>query len=96
VLYAESEAEDALAGDEETRRRTIGDLKDEISWNTLAEYLPDPEQRGVSQNVASFVGGTTIREHVIGLEDREPAPAQLDRMRDLVRQTMEAGSLGIG
>ena len=74
----------------------MGDLKYEITWTTLAEYLKDLERRGVSQNVASFVGATTIREHVIGLEDKQPTPAELDRMRDLVRQEMEAGALGIG
>ena len=73
-----------------------GDLKFDITWTTLAEYLEELERRGVSQNVASFVGATTIREHVIGLEDRKPTPAQLDRMRALVRQEMEAGALGIG
>jgi N-acyl-D-amino-acid deacylase len=73
-----------------------GDLKFDITWTTLAEYLEELERRGVSQNVASFIGATTIREHVIGLEDRKPTPAQLDRMRALVRQEMEAGALGIG
>src|SRR4029078_5747162 len=46
--------------------------------------------------VASFIGATTIREHVIGLEDKKPTPAQLDEMRALVRQEMQAGALGIG
>ena len=54
------------------------------------------ERRGVSTNVASFVGATTIREHVIGLEDKKPTPQQLDEMRALVKQEMEAGALGIG
>jgi N-acyl-D-amino-acid deacylase len=74
----------------------MGDLKYEITWTTLSEYLRTLEQRGVSQNVASFIGATTIREHVIGLEDKKPTPAQLDDMRALVRQEMEAGALGIG
>jgi N-acyl-D-amino-acid deacylase len=74
----------------------MGDIKYEITWTTLAEYLTELERRGVSQNVASFVGATTIREHVIGLEDRQPTPAQLDQMRELVRREMEAGALGIG
>lgn len=74
----------------------IGDIKYEITWTTLSEYLQGLERRGVSQNVASFVGATTIREHVIGLEDRKPTPAQMDEMRALVRQEMEAGALGIG
>ena len=74
----------------------MGDIKYEITWTTLSEYLRELERRGISTNVASFVGATTIREHVIGLEDKKPTPEQLDRMRALVRQEMEAGALGIG
>jgi N-acyl-D-amino-acid deacylase len=74
----------------------MGDIKYEITWTTLSEYLKELERRGVSPNVASFVGATTIREHAIGLENKPPTPAQLDAMRDLVRQEMEAGALGIG
>ena len=72
------------------------DIKFEIKWNTLAEYLRYLEQRGVSCNVASFIGATTIREYVIGLDDKPPTPEQLEQMRQLVRQEMEAGALGIG
>ena len=74
----------------------MGDIKYEITWTTLSEYLRELERRGISTNVASFVGATTIREHVIGLEDKKPTPEQLDQMRALVRQEMEAGALGIG
>ena len=80
----------------ERMRREQGDIKYEIKWNTLAEYLRYLEQHGVSCNVASFIGATTIREHVIGLEDKEPTAEQLEQMRQLVRQEMEAGALGIG
>src|SRR6195256_5091561 len=80
----------------ERMRSQQGDIKYEIKWNTLAEYLRYLEQRGVSCNVASFIGATTIREHVIGLEDKPPTPEQLEQMRELVRQEMEAGALGIG
>jgi N-acyl-D-amino-acid deacylase len=72
-----------------------GDLKFEITWTTLAEYLTHLEKRGISQNVASFIGAPTIREYVIGLEDKPPTPQQLDQMRELVRREMEAGALGI-
>jgi N-acyl-D-amino-acid deacylase len=68
---------------------------DSIEWTTLAEYLSYLEKRGIPQNVASFIGAGTIREHVIGLEDKPPTPAQLDQMRELVRREMEAGALGI-
>jgi N-acyl-D-amino-acid deacylase len=74
----------------------MGDIKYDITWTTLSEYLRELERRGVSTNVASFIGATTIREHVIGLEDRKPTPEQLERMRGLVRQEMAAGALGIG
>ena len=74
----------------------MGDIKYDITWTTLSEYLSQLERRGVSQNVASFIGATTIREHVIGLEDRQPTPAQLAEMRALVSREMEAGALGIG
>src|SRR2546423_3570310 len=73
-----------------------GDIKYEIKWNTLAEYLRYLEQKGISCNVASFVGATTIRDFVVGLEDKPPTPEQLEQMRELVRQEMEAGALGIG
>ena len=72
------------------------DIKFEIKWKTLAEYLRYLETRGVSCNVASFLGATTVREYVIGLEDKQPTPQQLEEMRDLVRREMEAGALGIG
>ena len=76
--------------------REQSDIKYDIKWNTLAEYLKYLENRGISCNVASFIGATTIRENVIGFEDRQPTPEQLDQMRELVRKEMEAGALGIG
>ena len=72
------------------------DIKYEIKWNTLSEYLRYLEARGVSCNVASFIGATTIRENVIGFEDKQPTPEQLEQMREHVRREMEAGALGIG
>lgn len=72
-----------------------GDIKYDITWTTLAEYLAYLEKRGISQNVASFIGAATLREYVIGLQDKAPTPEQLDKMRELVRQEMEAGALGI-
>jgi N-acyl-D-amino-acid deacylase len=84
---------------DEMKRRRIesqGDFKFDITWTTLSEYLKELERRGVSQNVASFIGATTVREHVVGLEDRKATPDELDRMRALVKQEMEAGALGIG
>jgi N-acyl-D-amino-acid deacylase len=72
------------------------DIKYDIKWNTLAEYLQFLEKHGISCNVASFIGATTIRENVIGFDDRPPTPQELDQMRELVRKDMEAGALGIG
>jgi N-acyl-D-aspartate/D-glutamate deacylase len=68
----------------------------DIEWSTLGEYLRWLERRGVSQNIASFVGATTIREYVIGLADRKPSPQELGRMRELVAMEMQDGALGIG
>ena len=75
---------------------TQTDIKYDVKWNTLAEYLQYLEKRGISCNVASFLGATTVREYVIGFEDKPPTPEQLEQMRDLVRKEMEAGALGIG
>src|SRR5215475_2662568 len=83
---------------EDMKRRIVanqGDIKFDIQWTTLSEYLSWLENHGISQNVASFIGAPTIREYVIGLEDKPPTPAQLDQMRELVRREMEAGALGI-
>lgn len=73
-----------------------GDIKYLIEWTTLAEYLTYLEKKGVSQNVASYLGATTLREYAIGLEDKPPTAEQLELMKKLVRQEMEAGALGIG
>jgi N-acyl-D-aspartate/D-glutamate deacylase len=83
----------------EMKQRAIkeqGDLKYDITWTTLSEYLRELERRGVSPNVASFIGAATVREYVVGLEDRAPTADELDRMRALVREEMEAGAFGIG
>jgi N-acyl-D-amino-acid deacylase len=84
---------------EEMKKRRLeaqGDVKYDIAWTTLAEYLTYLQKRGVSPNVASFIGATTIREYVVGLEDKKATPEQLRNMRELVRAEMEAGALGIG
>src|SRR3989442_1321975 len=73
-----------------------GDIKFDITWTTLGQYLEFLEKRGVSPNVASFVGATTVRVHEIGYADRPPTAAELERMKNLVRQAMEEGALGVG
>ncbi|MBI4513645.1 MAG: D-aminoacylase [Gemmatimonadetes bacterium] len=73
-----------------------GDIKYPIEWTTLGAYLEHLERRGISTNVASFVGATTVRIHVLGYENRPPTPEELERMKALVRQAMEEGALGVG
>ncbi len=73
-----------------------GDLKYAVDWTTLGEYLQGLERKGISTNVASFVGATTVRIHELGYADRAPTPDELARMKDLVRQAMREGALGVG
>jgi N-acyl-D-amino-acid deacylase len=68
----------------------------EIDWNSLGQYLESLEKRGVSTNVASFLGATTLRIHEIGFEDRKPTDQEMNNMRELVREAMEEGAMGIG
>ncbi len=82
------------------RAKTRGILSNEhiqfdIEWTTLGEFLTFLERRGVSTNVASFVGTSTLRINVMGYEDRSPTPLELNRMRELVRQAMEEGAVGL-
>jgi len=72
-----------------------GDIQFDVEWTTLAGYLEFLERRGVSPNVASFIGAGTPREYVIGHEDRPPTPDELEQMRELVREAMEDGALGV-
>ena len=72
-----------------------GDIRYDIEWTTLDEYLEFLQGRGISPNVASFIGAATPRKFVIGYENREPTPQELDRMRGLVREAMEDGALGV-
>jgi N-acyl-D-amino-acid deacylase len=76
--------------------KTQGDIRYDVTWKTLGEYLDFLVKKGVSPNVASFVGATTVRENVIGFDDVPPTPQQLEQMQDLVRQAMREGALGVG
>ncbi len=67
-----------------------------VEWTTLNEYLEFLEARGVSPNIASYIGATTVRIHEIGYEDRPASDAELQRMQDLVRDAMRDGALGVG
>lgn len=73
-----------------------GDIKYPIEWTTLDEYLEHLERRGITPNVASFVGATTIRIHELGEGDVQPDARQLARMQDRVRVAMHEGALGVG
>ncbi|MDT8449443.1 MAG: D-aminoacylase [Wenzhouxiangellaceae bacterium] len=84
---------DALKKDLVARQ---GDIRYDIEWTTLGDYLEYLEGRGVSPNVASFVGATTVRRHELGDVDRAPTPAELDRMQELVTAAMREGALGVG
>ncbi|MFC1477365.1 amidohydrolase family protein [candidate division KSB1 bacterium] len=78
-----------------SRLESQGDIKYDINWTTLGEYLEYLEKKGVSTNITSFIGATTVRVHEIGYDDRAPSPEELDRMKALVRQAMEEGAVGL-
>ena len=73
-----------------------GDIKYQVDWNTLDEYLQSLVKRGISPNVASFIGATTVRINHIGYENRAPTDEELASMKEMVRQAMEDGALGVG
>lgn len=72
-----------------------GDIKYDIPWTSLGEYLTHLETKGISTNVASFVGNATLREYAIGIEKRPPTEAEMDTMKNLLRQGMEEGAMGL-
>lgn len=72
------------------------DVEFEVEWTTLGEYLDWLTARGISPNVASFVGATTLRINYIGFEDRPPTESELERMQADVALAMEEGAVGVG
>lgn len=72
------------------------DWKYEIDWTTLNEYLESMQRRGVSPNIASFIGATSVRIHELGYANRLPTNEEMERMKTLVKQAMEDGALGVG
>ncbi|MEX2187249.1 MAG: membrane dipeptidase [Pirellulales bacterium] len=76
--------------------RDQSDLKFDVAWTSLKEYLEHVAERGTSMNVASFVGATSVRIHVLGYADRQPNEEEMEAMRKLVREAMEDGALGVG
>jgi N-acyl-D-amino-acid deacylase len=79
----------------EKQEKNQGDIKYKVEWNTLGEYMNFLEKRGISVNIASFVGTGAVREYVIGEDNVAPTPAQLDSMKLLIREAMEEGALGV-
>ncbi|WP_421811951.1 N-acyl-D-amino-acid deacylase family protein [Flagellimonas sp.] len=73
-----------------------GDITYDIEWNTLNEYLEYLTNKGISPNIASFVGATTLRINTVGYENRTPTPQELDTMKLMVKQAMEEGAMGVG
>ena len=73
-----------------------GDIKYDIQWTTLGEYLDFLVARGISPNVASYVGATTVRVHEVGYEDRKASSTELENMQHLIRTAMLDGALGVG
>jgi len=98
-VFGEGWSMGPLADTAETRgmlKQFLGEDFDELPWKTLGEYLEFLEHRGISPNVASFVGATSLRIHEIGFDDRPPTPEELENMRALTRQAMEEGAMGLG
>ena len=85
----------AFVGSEERAAELLGGTL-QVPWTTLGEYLEFLENKGVSTNVASFLGATTTRIHELGYEDRPPNEEELERMRQLVHTAMREGAMGIG
>jgi len=82
--------------------RTLAELKPfmdkygvTVDWKDFDGYFRRLEQHKMAVNLASFVGATQVREYVIGFENREPTPQELDQMKELVRQAMLQGALGL-
>jgi N-acyl-D-amino-acid deacylase len=84
------------AASREELLKTQGDIRYDIAWTSLAEFLDHLVKKGVSPNVASFIGATTVRTHEVGYANRAPTKAELLRMQELVRQAMREGALGVG
>ncbi|MCK5820997.1 MAG: amidohydrolase family protein, partial [Bacteroidales bacterium] len=80
----------------EQKQKGQGDIKYQVEWTSFGGFLKFLEKRGVSCNIASFVGATTVRVHEVGYENRAPSPDELETRKQLVRQAMEEGAVGLG
>jgi N-acyl-D-amino-acid deacylase len=98
TLEVTGEGESMGPWDAEMKRLVLkrqGDIKYPIRWTTLGQYLEYMQRKGITPNLASFVGAATVRENELGEKDVDPTPAQLQRMRALVRQAMKEGAVGV-
>ena len=95
AVFGESSMGPLSAQIKQDMPRRQGDIKFDITWSTLDEGLETLVKRGVSINIASFVSASTIRAKEVGLDNRPPTPAELDRMRDDVRVAMREGAMGL-
>ena len=77
-------------------QKNQGDIRYKIEWNSLSEYLNYLEKRGVSTNIASFVGASTVRANELGYANRPPKVEEMERMKNHVRKAMKEGAMGIG
>lgn len=91
--FSEAPLTDKMAQAEESRQ---GDIRYPISWRSLDQYFDFIETRGIAPNVATFVGATTVRISELDYADIDPDPAQLDKMRAMVRAGMNDGAMGVG
>jgi N-acyl-D-amino-acid deacylase len=83
---------DAIASADRAGYEQLGVLP---NWRTLAEYYARLERQGIGINIATYVGATQVRRMVLGDDDRDPTPEQLEQMRALVRQAMREGAVGL-
>jgi N-acyl-D-amino-acid deacylase len=96
-VFGEGESEGPCTGSMKKEEQTQeGDIKYHVQWTSLKDYLQFLQKKGVSTNVASFVGAATIRENFLGRANRSPTPDELAKMKALVQRSMEEGALGIG
>ncbi len=96
-VFGEGWSMGPLPADPDTFIQSIlGDTDINVDWRTLGEYLEKLEREGVSTNVASFVGATTLRINVLGFDNRKPDATEMERMRTLAREAMREGALGLG
>jgi len=94
-IFTESSFGPLNASMKEQFQKSEGDIKYDVTWNTLGEYMNTLEHKGISCNIASFVGAGTVRRYVIGEDDKAPTQQQLDSMKILVDTAMREGALGL-